>query len=297
MFIWKTIPQSSPCHHIRIHLTEQHFDNGKLSNGWITTNKSIIDLSITSGNLELIGKKAFHNRDFQEMSRMELHHVNIKRFSEDAFFGLTSLKSLRVEGRISSFESSIFLPMQTTLTYLVLKGSININLNKLFTCQMNHLEYLELDGLQRSQTIQTENFRKTPNLTHLKIVNSRVSSLESNAFALVKKTLKTLNLSNNHFTSLNTSAFSVLMEANRSIKILLKDNKWLCNCHLKALTRMVAANRTNFDDPVCWKSGMLSGRRLADVLLPDCADFDVLWVFWCLCTWFGWCMWMLLSRD
>lgn len=235
-----------------------------------------MEFSITSGNLEFIDHKAFDNRDFQELSLMELHNVNIKELSEDAFFGLTSLKRLRVVGRISSFEPSLFQPIQTTLTYLILKGRLNINLNKLFTCQMNHLEYLELDGLQRSQTIQTENFQKTPNLKQLKIVNSRVSSLESNAFELVKKTLKTLNLSNNHFTSLNTSVFSVLMEANRSIKILLKDNKWLCNCHLKALTLMVAANRTNFDDPVCWKSGMLSGRTLAEVLLPDCADFDVL---------------------
>lgn len=228
-----------------------------------------------------------------DLRSLKFHRVNIKRLSQNAFFGLTSLQYLLIEGEINYFKSSLFISIQTTLTHLILKGNLNLYVNELFTfCQMDNLEHLELDGLQHRQFFQTDSFQKTPNLQHLKIVNSGVSSLAPNAFSLVKRTLKTLNLCSNQFTTLNTSALSILLEANRNIKILLKDNKWLCDCHLKPLTRMLAANTANFDDPVCWHTG----ERLADVLLPDCWMDDFKWVLLFLWTLFyGFCWLVVLE--
>lgn len=207
------------------------------------------------------------------LSFLEFHDLNIQRFSGNAFYGLTNLRGLRIGNLIKHFESTMFLQIQSSLTYLVLKGALIFDFNELFTfCMMSHLEYLEFNGILHNRILQNNTFQRTPNLQHLKIANSRVASLDSNVFQPVKRTLKTLNLSNNHFTSLNTSALSILLQANPNIKILLKDNKWVCNCHLKPLTQMVAANKTNFDEPVCWKPGMLSGKKLVDIVIADCVQ-------------------------
>ncbi|GBP25028.1 Reticulon-4 receptor-like 2 [Eumeta japonica] len=235
---------------------------------WLSmVNVKVIELVITSGNLEIIPPDSFMTNFAQNLKILTLEDLNLKVLESNMFVGLSSLQELNIRDcRIKSIHRNALRAVDETLKILQVKSSGAFDpANLTGSSELQRLTHVDLTLNRFGNILNSHSFKELKSCKILNLGSSGITSIGRAAFDNLEN-IEKLYLNNNCLTTINPELFVRLisMSVENSPKIDLQHNRWDCICRLDHLKRL---QRDGFliGDPVCHNPSHFRGRPFSSI--------------------------------
>ncbi|XP_028894339.2 uncharacterized protein LOC105209396 [Zeugodacus cucurbitae] len=249
-------------------IREQSFVNGVLSNSWIDCRRPVYELVVTASNITRIRSGAFNSPLFVDTYLLSLSDLQLTRVGSGALLGLRSLRYLIIDTPLQDINRAFFQPVQSTLMHLRLNCGLDVlPRQSIFGVSiLEKLEYADLSDNVFYGPLTRQMFLATPNLRYLHITNSKITSIDADAFVDLSGVLEVLDLSENLITTLSGAVLKPLLFGSKRTLISLAYNKWNCGCNLLGFVHIYRKYRKKFLSSIfCQSPTLQHGKPLNEL--------------------------------
>lgn len=207
-----------------------------------TLKSEIQSLDLSENNLDHLPDEAFKSVGLVNLHKVYLRDCNIKEVHREAFKGLGILVEVDLsENRIHVLHPGTFRD-NVRLRVFYFNGNLIRRIEANLFVDLNHLQTVEMGECEITE-IDDKAFRNVSNLLNLK-------------------------LNANKLTHLKLSTFSDLLKLR---SLVLQDNPWICNCHLREFRNWVIERNLYAVPTACTQPEHLRGKMWNAINAKDFA--------------------------
>lgn len=224
---------------------------------WYQHNSNVVYLKIANANITKIERNAFATTPFQNLFELRLVNMSIGFLANDTV-NSTFLRTLYMENvLLETIENGFFTRFPKLQTLDIIESlTPTSNVNNFFThaTRLPLLQYMQYKDNNLANVVRKETFGNLTSLRNLSLQQNKITSINVDAFEIVAKNLKYLNLTMNFLKTLPDGIFRPFV-GNTTLfikKILLENNLWHCSCGLHWLqVFMMQTDSVIIDHPEC----------------------------------------------
>lgn len=236
----------------------------KMERNWLTANVFVRQLKLERIKVHVIANNAFNAKQFRHLKVLQLVRVPIRILWSEIFAGLDALVELHLDSlQIHSFQPHLLAPLKK-LDIFHMNGCIQkeTSLYNIFGTNDNmNVSEVDISGCNLKKSINHTTFSGLKSVVKLRLPSNKIQAIGEDAFNVVFGTLKYLDLSLNHLTSLSGKLFQCPHP--HDIMINLNDNPWHCDRRLESLTKLMTyTTRLQFSYVVCKTPPKYAGSKL-----------------------------------
>ncbi|XP_037811267.1 uncharacterized protein LOC119603334 [Lucilia sericata] len=217
--------------------------SGRLKASFFQGNYYLKTINITNCNLAVIDNKAFAQESVKNLRNLTLINTSFPTLDMTAFEGLQQLEYFQLVNKISwsTFKGDGFLfYFSDTLTSLVIqqeasKSTVYDPLSWLQGATMERLTSVNLSNNNFQNILHSKTFATLTAVQYLDLSYCSLTFLEAKTFDSILKTLKHLDLSNNHLSSVPGE----MLRHMNGLELNLSFNYWLCTCDNKEMLQII----------------------------------------------------------
>lgn len=221
---------------------------------WLDVDARVETLRITDSPLDRLVPGAFDSPTFENISTFYLEsNTLVPDMNISSFYGLSSVRSLIIEAskmdlnKLPEELSSVF----TNLDHIMIRFKWDTIMN-LETVVQSYETVQRLDlSYNWIETVPRGVFDRLPNLVHLRMFSSKVTTIESDAFSGTPKLLE-LDMGLNQIRTLPAGLLDEIVQ--RTGAMIHLYGSFVCDCSLHALQRLMEAMKESFfsDEITCY---------------------------------------------
>lgn len=235
----------------------------KMQKNWLKPNVFIQQLKLERLSVYVIESNAFNSKQFCHLKVLKLVHLQIRILWSEIFAGLDELVELYLESlQIQVFQPYLLAPLKK-LEFLYMNGCIQkeTSLYNLFgTTDIMKLVKVDILGCNLKKSINHTTFSGLKGVVKLGLSTNKIQGIGEHAFNVVFGTLKHLDLSSNHLTSLPGKLFQCPVPHAHNIFINLYENPWHCDYKLDSLVKFIKQTaRLSFSIVICKTPAKFAG--------------------------------------
>ncbi|XP_060528300.1 uncharacterized protein LOC132703192 [Cylas formicarius] len=238
---------------IKLTLVNVLFPNNTMRAGWLNSlDDDVFELIISTPNLSNLGENAFEGKPFTTSSRyltLTILDSNIRSLKRSTFVAskIQVIQMQSISKRGITVENDVFGPTAIyleTLQFNYLLDDIDALRN--ITAANTTLSSLRtLDIRYNTFTKLTDKmFFSVPFLEQIVLCDSKITSVEVDAFAGLGSRLRQIDFTSNLLETLPNGLLKNINSIDN--KVWVDDNRWRCDCDLQWFkTYLLARNNTN----------------------------------------------------
>lgn len=229
---------------INITLYDIQFEDGEIFANWYSGKHPFNGLQIDTAELHTIHTDAFNGQVFRKLKELQLimDCDNLVTFHVGAFNGLVAMNNIYFEiVGSSSLPATVFDPIATTIDKIdILTWPNDINLNEMFSKQhFDELHILYISNVDMPRTVfrvvAASNFSSFCCLLELFLIRCGIEVIEDDAFDVIGRNLRYLDLRNNRIKFIGTRMFRPVFESEFYNDLDIKSEvEFKCSCRFIA---------------------------------------------------------------
>lgn len=242
-------------------------ETNELPRNWYNLNVTVTVIELIDLNLIGIESGAFDVKAFTNLKRLLITNMKMPILNHQTFRGLGNLETLQLKNvELEQFNGNV-LESLTRLKSVVIDdcGDKELTIDNLFGQSKLNIQRLAIKNCNLGDRITAKTFSSLHNILSLNLQMNQISRLDENSFSEVMKSVKIIDLKNNHLKTLDKNLFRTQRPINDHINVFLDLNQWQCDCELDAFRQFVQSNgNIKFDKIHC--------KTPKDLIINDFSD-------------------------